>query len=68
LSLAASLSGFTASQLAEQVRSLSQQTQAEYHARQPAYDLKKLRVKQFVRRIPKCQRYKATTAGLKAIA
>ena len=67
LSLAASPTGFTASQLAERVRSLSQQTPAEYHARQAAYDVKKLRAKQFVRRIPKRQRYEATPAGLKAM-
>ena len=67
LSLGASPNGFTASQLAEQLRSLSRQTQAEYHARHAAYDLKKLRAKQFVRRIPKSQRYEATAAGLKAM-
>ena len=67
LSLAASPRGFTASQLAEQVRSLSQQTPAEYHARQAAYDVKKLRAKQFVCRIPKSQRYDVTAPGLKAM-
>ena len=67
LSLAASPNGFAASQLAEQVRSLRQQTQAEYNPRQAAYDLKKLRGKQFVCRIPNSQRYQATAAGLKAM-
>jgi len=70
LSLAASPNGFTASQLAEQLRTLSRQTQAEYHARQAAYDLKKLRARQFVpfvRRIPKSQRYETTAARLKAM-
>jgi hypothetical protein len=67
LSLAASPNGFTASQLAEHLRSLTRQTQTEYHARHAAYDLKKLRGKEFVRRIPKSQRYEATAVGLKAI-
>jgi len=67
LTLAPSLRGFTASQLAQQVRIFSHQTEAEYTARHAAYDLKKLRGKEFIRRIAKTQRYEPTSGGLKAI-
>lgn len=67
LALASAPRGFTASQLARQVRIFSQQTEAEYTARHAAYDLKKLRGKEFVRRIAKTQRYEPTSGGLKAI-
>src|ERR1700716_59238 len=53
LALSPSPGGFTASQLAEQVRRLSQQGESEYGPRRAAYDLKKLRVKQIVCRIGK---------------
>ena len=51
IALSASPNGFTASELANQVRVLSQQTESEYGARCAAYDLKKLRGKKIVRRI-----------------
>src|SRR6202162_3512876 len=51
LALSASPGRFAASQLAEQVRRLSQQDQSQYGPRRAAYDLKKLRGKQIVRRI-----------------
>jgi len=40
-------------ELANQVRTLSKQSESEYGARRAAYDLKKLRGKQMVRRIAK---------------
>jgi hypothetical protein len=59
--------GFTASELARQVRSISQQSELEYGPRRAAYDLKKLRGKQIVRRIPKSQRYEPIPDGLKTM-
>lgn len=67
LALSASPRGFTASELAKQVRALSKQGPTEYTARQAAYDLKKLRGKQFVRRITKTRRYEPIPEGLKAM-
>jgi len=43
--------GFTASELASQVRALSKQSESEYGARRAAYDLKKFRAKKIVQRI-----------------
>jgi hypothetical protein len=54
--------------LAGQVRALSKQGPTEYIARQAAYDLKKLRGKQFVRRIAKTRRYEPIPDGLKTMA
>jgi len=43
IALSASPGGFTASELAAQVRALSRETESEYGPRRAAYDLKKLR-------------------------
>jgi hypothetical protein len=67
LALSPSPGGFTASELAAQVRSISQQSESEYGPRRAAYDLKKLRGKQIVRRIAKSQRYVPIAKGLKTI-
>ena len=67
LCLSLSPHGFTASELARQVRVLSNQGKSEYGARRAAYDLKKLRVKEIVRRIGQTRRYQSTSSGLKAI-
>ena len=68
LILASSSQSFTASHLASQVRSLCPATEADYSRHQAAYDLKKLRGKQWVRRIPQSQRYESVPSGLKALA
>jgi hypothetical protein len=68
LALSASPGTFTASQLAEQVRSLSQQDQSQYGPRRAAYDLKKLRGKQIVCRIGNTARYEAIPQGARAMA
>ena len=60
--------GFTASELAGQVRAFSKQSETEYGARRAAYDLKKLRGKKIVRRIGKTHRYESLPKGLKAMA
>jgi hypothetical protein len=67
LCLSLSPYGFTASELAHQVRVLSNQGESEYGARRAAYDLKKLRGKEIVRRIGQTRRYQSTSSGLKAM-
>jgi hypothetical protein len=67
LCLSLSPHGFTASELARQVRMLSNQGESEYGARRAAYDLKKLRGKKIVRRIGQTRRYQSTSSGLKAM-
>jgi hypothetical protein len=67
LALSPSPGGFTASELACQIRSISQQSESEYGPRRAAYDLKKLRGKQIVRRIAKSQRYEIIPDGLKTM-
>ena len=57
IALSASPEGFTASELAGRVRALSKQGQAQYGPRHAAYDLKKLRGKQIVRRIGQTRSY-----------
>ena len=60
--------GFTASELASQVRVLSKQSESEYGPRRAAYDLKKLRGKKVVRRIGQTRRYESIPTGLRAMA
>jgi len=60
--------GFTASELANEVRALGKQRASEYSARRAAYDLKKLRGKNIVRRIGKTHRYESLPKGLRAMA
>ena len=67
LALAPSPGGFSASELAHQVRMISEQSQSKYGPRRAAYDLKKLRGKQIVRRIAKSQRYQPIADGLKTM-
>jgi hypothetical protein len=68
LALSASSPGFTASQLAHQVQTLSQQGESDYGPRRAAYDLKKFRGKDFIRRIGKTVKYEPLPAGLRAMA
>jgi hypothetical protein len=53
--------------LAQQVRTLSQQSESDYGPRRAAYDLKKLRGKQLVRRMGKTAKYQPIPAGLRAM-
>ena len=46
---------------------LSNQGESKYGARRAAYDLKKLRGKNIVRRIRQTRRYESTSTGLKAM-
>ena len=57
-----SAQGFTASEFARQVRLLSNQSESDYGPRRAAYDLKKLRAKQIVRRIAQTRRYESTAS------
>ncbi len=67
IALSASPDGFTASELADRVRALGQHSQGGYGSSHAAYDLKKLRGKQIVRRIDRTRRYQPLPAGLRAI-
>ena len=67
IALSASPDGFTASVLAAQVRALGNQGPSAYGPRHAAYDLKKLRGKQIVRRIGSTRRYEPIPSGLRAI-
>ena len=68
LALSPSSNGFTASELARQVRTLNQQSESDYGPRRAAYDLKKLPGKQLVRRVGKTAKYEPIPAGLRAMA
>ncbi len=67
IAMSPSPNGFTASDLARQVRALSKQRESAYGARRAAYDLKKLRGKKIVRRIGQTRRYESVATGLKAM-
>ena len=67
LAVSPSARGFTASELARQVRLLSNQTESDYGPRRAAYDLKKLRAKNIVQRIGQTRRYQSTASGLRAM-
>jgi hypothetical protein len=67
IALSASPDGFTASALADQVHALGNRSPSAYGPRQAAYDLKKLRGKQIVRRIGSTRRYEPLPSGLRAI-
>jgi hypothetical protein len=68
LALSASPAGFTASELAQQVRSMSGHPESEYGARRAAYDIKKLRGKAIVHKIGNSRRYESIPQGLQALA
>jgi hypothetical protein len=68
LGVSSSARGFTASELARQVRLLNNQTESDYGPRRAAYDLKKLRAKNIVQRIGQTRRYESTASGLRARA
>jgi hypothetical protein len=67
IALSPSPNGFTASDVAVRVRALNKQSPCQYGPRHAAYDLKKLRGKQIVRRIGHSRRYEPLPTGLRAI-
>jgi hypothetical protein len=68
LALAASPNGMTVSDLAAKVRELLGLGQQDYKPRHAAYDLKKLRGKQWVMPIGKSRRYQLTSDGIRTIS
>ena len=67
LALSTAPTGFTASELAEKVRSMSGEPQSQYGPRRAAYDIKKFRAKEMIRKIGKSRRYETVPEGLRAI-
>jgi hypothetical protein len=67
LILSAAPAGFTSSDLAQQVHSMSTQPESDYGARRAAYDIKKLRAKGMVRKIGKSRRYETVAEGLRSL-
>jgi hypothetical protein len=67
IALATSPKGFTASQLAQKVGTLSSLPPRRYAPRHAAYDLKKLRGKKLVDKIGSSHRYRPTRQGLRAL-
>ena len=67
IALSASPDGFTASELAARVRALGKHSQFQYGPCPAAYDLKKLRGQQIVRRVRRTRRYQPLPAGLRAM-
>ena len=68
LALAVVPGGFTVSQLATKVRDILQLAPHQYQPRHAAYDLKKLRGKQWIERVGKSRRYQTSPFGLKTMA
>jgi hypothetical protein len=68
LALACSPDGFTAGQLADQVRSSGALLDSTYDARRAAYDLKKLRGKELVSKVLHSRRYCLPAASIRTIA
>lgn len=68
VALAAQPEGFTAEQLAQQVRQTQGRPMVGYRKRQAAYDLRKLRGKSLVERIPKRRRYRVRRPGIRTLA
>jgi len=67
LALSASPAGFTATDLARQVHSMSGLSESEYGPRRAAYDIKKFRAKGMVQKIGKSRRYEAPPSGLRSL-
>jgi hypothetical protein len=68
LALSPSPAGFTSSDLARQVHSITGKPESEYRVRRAAYDLKKLRAKGMVRKIEKSRRYEVISEGLRSLS
>ena len=68
LSLACSPDGFTVGKLAETVRSRSGATDSRYDARRAAYDIRKLRGKDLIHKIPDSRRYTIPPQAIRTIA
>lgn len=60
--------GFRSSDVAAKVRAITGANESEYTARKAAYDLKKLRGKNLVRKIARSRRYETVPEGLQVMA
>jgi hypothetical protein len=67
LSLACCPDGFTAGQLADRVRSTSGIADSAYDARRAAYNIKKLRGKDLLSKLPKSRRYSVPQQDVRTI-
>jgi hypothetical protein len=67
ITLSAAPAGFCSSDVAAQVRAICTQITDTYTARQAAYDLKKLRGKDIVRKIGTSRRYESVPEGLQTM-
>jgi hypothetical protein len=67
LALAAAPRGFSARDLAEKVHNQAGRTLSGYNPRKAAYDLRKLRGKSLVARIPKTRRYRPQKPGIRKL-
>jgi len=65
--LAAAPNGFRASDIAARVREITGYSKDTYTSRKAAYDLKKLRGKNVIRRMGKSRRYEIVPEGLRAV-
>lgn len=68
IALTANPRGFTAEQLAAQIRRHRPRLRRKYGVRQAAYDLRKLRAKALVSRIGRTHRYRVRQPGIRALA
>jgi hypothetical protein len=68
VALAVQPEGFTSEQLAQRMREMQGRTMAKYQKRQAAYDLRKLRGKSLVERIPQSRRYRVRRPGIRTLA
>lgn len=67
IGFAAAPSGFCASDIAVKVREIMKYSADTYTSRKAAYDLKKLRGKNVIRRVGKSRRYEIVPDGLRAV-
>ena len=68
IALAAAPAGFTAKALAEQTKRHPRRPHARCGTRQAAYELKKLRAKGLVERVPKTRRYRVRKPAIQTLA
>jgi hypothetical protein len=68
IALAPQPTGFTAEPLAARVRSQQGRPQAKYNTPKAAYDLRKFRGKNLVRRIAHSRRYRVQRPGIRTLA
>jgi hypothetical protein len=68
VALAAQPQGFTSEELARRVRPMQGRAMRAYRPRQAAYDLRKLRGKSLIERLPKQRRYRVRRPGIRTLA